>query len=62
MGVKVNAGNLNVDISGDGVKVDTGDVKVKTDGSGAKVDAGDVKVDTTTGTVPKVSIPSVPSY
>ncbi|HBI16712.1 MAG: D-amino-acid dehydrogenase [Candidatus Moranbacteria bacterium GW2011_GWF2_34_56] len=45
MGVKVNTGNLNVDISGDSVKVNTGDLDVTTDGSGTKVDAGGVKVD-----------------
>lgn len=64
MGVKINTGDVFVDVSGDGAKVNTGNVDVNATGSGAKVDAGKVKVDTTTGGSPKVSVPGVkiPSY
>lgn len=64
MGVKVNTGDVKVDISADGVNVNTGNVNVNTSDAGAKVDAGNVKVDTTTGGSPKVKVPgaTIPSY
>ncbi len=64
MGVKVNTGNVSVDISGDGVNVNTGNVNVNTNKSGASVDAGDVKVNTKGSGSPTVKVPgvSIPSY
>jgi len=63
MGVKVNTGNVKVDISGGNTNVSTGNVNVNTSGSGTKVQAGGVKVDTTGGAT-KVKVPgtAVPSY
>lgn len=63
MGVKVNTGDVMVNISDDGVHVQTGNVDVQTNDAGASVDTGNVHVDTT-GDSPVVDVPgvSIPSF
>ena len=63
MGVKVNTGNIMVNVGENGARVQTGNIDVQANDNGAKVDAGNVHVDTTGGS-PSVNVPgvSIPSF
>jgi len=63
LGVKVNTGNVKVNVNDNGARVQTGNIDVQANDNGAKVDAGNVHVDTTGGS-PRVDVPgvSIPSF